>query len=295
MAYARAARPPIAAGMVARSIIDHGSQRQKDWLLPGIAEGSLSFALGYSEPEAGSDLTGLKTRARPEDGCYIVTGEKRWTSDAHHAQFLWLLCRTGTIESRSRGLTLLVVPMSSPGIDVFPIETLDGHRLNEVRLTDVIVPVENRIGEEGEAWTIIQAALTRERHLQLLPGRLRRDMDELNDWAAQSGLGQREDVKVRLSVLASWVDAVAATADAIVACTIAKQDAGLLAARQKIVGTWLVQEISRLPLDLGDTRQLVIGEPFEFMWRECILESIAGGTSQVMAGMVARRALDLGS
>ena len=140
MAYARAARPPIAAGMVARSIIEHGSQRQKDWLLPGIAEGSLSFALGYSEPEAGSDLTGLKTRARREDGCYIVTGEKRWTSDAHHAQFLWLLCRTGTIESRSRGLTLLVVPMSSPGIEVFPIETLDGHRLNEVRLTDVDCP-----------------------------------------------------------------------------------------------------------------------------------------------------------
>ena len=295
MAYARAARPPIAAGMVARSIIEHGSQRQKDWLLPGIAEGSLSFALGYSEPEAGSDLTGLKTRARREDGCYIVTGEKRWTSDAHHAQFLWLLCRTGTIKSRSRGLTLLVVPMSSPGIEVFPIETLDGHRLNEVRLTDVIVPIENRIGEEGEAWAIIQAALTRERHLQLLPGRLRRDMDELNDWAAKSGYGDREDVKVRLSVLASWVDAVAATADAIVACTIANQDAGLLAARQKIVGTWLVQAISRLPFDVGDTRQLVIGEPFEFMWRESILESIAGGTSQVMAGMVARRALGLGS
>ena len=120
-------------------------------------------------------------------------------------------------------------------------------------------------------------------------------MDELNDWAAQSRFGEREDVKVRLSVLASWVDAVAATAEAIVECTIANEDAGLLAARQKIVGIWLVQEISRLPLDLGDTRQLVIGEPFEFMWRECILESIAGGTSEVMAGMVARRALDLGS
>jgi len=294
MAYARAARPPISGGLVARSIIDHASAVQKAWLLPGIADGSVSFALGYSEPEAGSDLTGLRSRAVRDGDAYVVTGEKRWTSDAHHADFLWLLCRTGTTESRARGLSLLVVPMSSAGIEVFPIETLDGHRLNEVRLTDVVVPAENRIGEEGGAWTIIHAALARERHLQVLPGRLRRDFEELCSWAARSGHSGRGDVQRRLSFLAACTDAIAATARSILGRIMLDQDTSLIAARQKIVGTWLIQQIARLPLEVGDARQLVVGEPFEFMWRECVLETIAGGTSEIMAGLVARRALGLG-
>jgi alkylation response protein AidB-like acyl-CoA dehydrogenase len=294
MAYARAARPPIASGFIGRSIIEHGSQRQKDWLLPGIADGTRAFALGYSEPEAGSDLTGLRTRAFRDGDRYTVTGEKRWTSDAHHADFLWLLCRTGASDSRARGLTLLVVPMSSPGIVVRPIATLDGHQLNEVHLTDVVVPVENRVGDEGDGWSIVQGALARERHLQLMPGRLRRDFEELADWARAGGYDKSDYVTTRMSILNAWVDAVASTAQTIVAQMIANEDTAVTAARQKIVGTWLIQEIARLPMEVGDARQLVTGQPFEFMWRESLLETIAGGTSQVMAGMVARRALGLG-
>jgi alkylation response protein AidB-like acyl-CoA dehydrogenase len=294
MAYARAARPPIAAGFIARSIIEHGSQRQKASLLPGIADGSLSFALGYSEPEAGSDLTSLRTRAYLDGDHYVVTGEKRWTSDAHHADFLWLICRTGTSESRARGLTLLVVPMSSPGIEVYPIETLDGHQLNEVHLTEVLVPAENRIGDEGDGWKIVQGALARERHLQLMPGRLRRDFEELADWARAGGFDTKDYVTTRMTILNAWVDAVASTAQTIVGQTAANADTAVTAARQKIVGSWLIQEIARLPMEVGDARQLVVGQPFEFMWRESFLETIAGGTAEVMAGMVARRALGLG-
>jgi alkylation response protein AidB-like acyl-CoA dehydrogenase len=294
MAYARAARPPIASGFIARSIIEHGNQQQKAWLLPGIADGSLSFALGYSEPEAGSDLTSLRTSAYRQSDSYVVTGQKRWTSDAHHADFLWLICRTGTSESRARGLTLLVVPMSSAGVEVYPIETLDGHRLNEVHLTEVLVPAENRIGDEGDGWRIVQGALARERHLQLMPGRLRRDVEELADWARAGGFDKNAYVNTRMSMLNAWVDAVAATARTIVEQTIANQDTAVTAARQKIVGTSLIQEIARLPMEVGDARQLVVGQPFEFMWRESFLETIAGGTSEVMAGMVARRALGLG-
>ena len=97
-----------------------------------------------------------------------------------------------------------------------------------------------------------------------------------------------------MSILNVWVDAVAATAQTIVGQTAANQDTAVTAARQKIVGGWLIQEIARLPMEVGDARQLVVGQPFEFMWRESFLETIVGGTAEVMAGMVARRALGLG-
>ncbi|HEY9555438.1 MAG TPA: acyl-CoA dehydrogenase family protein, partial [Acidimicrobiales bacterium] len=104
MAYARAARPPVGAGLVARTILDHGTRWQHEAFLTGARSAADGFSLGYSEPEAGSDLTGLRTRARLDGDTYVVSGEKRWTSDAHTARWLWLLCRTGPQEARSDGL-----------------------------------------------------------------------------------------------------------------------------------------------------------------------------------------------
>ena len=94
MAYARAVRPDLAAGIVARTLITHGTSEQRDRFLAGIARGEVGFALGYSEPEAGSDLAGVRTTATATADGYRVTGEKRWTSDAHNSSYLWLLCRT---------------------------------------------------------------------------------------------------------------------------------------------------------------------------------------------------------
>jgi alkylation response protein AidB-like acyl-CoA dehydrogenase len=293
MAYARAARPPIAAGLVARSIIEYATTEQKEELLPGIAAGTLSFSLGYSEPEAGSDLTGLRTTAKRDGDSYIVSGEKRWTSDAHHADRLWLLCRTGTFESRSRGLSLLIVDTSSPNIEIRPISTFDGHQINEVRLNEVVVPVANRIGEEGAAWGMIQQALARERHLQILPGRLRADLDELVKWSIRSGAASSAEVKGQIALLAAGVDAIGVTGEEIVRLLVEGKDTSVIAACQKIVGTSLMQKIARYPYSWGDSSQLIEGEPFEFMWRETFLETIAGGTSQVMAGIVARAGLGL--
>jgi alkylation response protein AidB-like acyl-CoA dehydrogenase len=294
LAYARAARPSIAVGLVGRSIIDAGTAEQRDRLLPGIAAGRMNFALGYSEPEAGSDLAGLRTRAVRDGDHYVVTGEKRWTSDAQHADFLWLLCRTGELAQRGRGLTLLVVDARSQGIEINPIPMLDGHSLNEVRLNGVRVPAENRIGAEGDAWIVIQAALARERHLQILPGRLRRDAEDLCAWARDSGYLHDQGVRARIAAILGGLDVVTATARTIVAAVEAGRDTTVLAARQKVVGTALMQEIGRLPLELGDVRQLCVGEAFEFAWRECILETIGGGTTEIMLSVVARRALHLG-
>src|SRR5690606_27528971 len=108
LAYYRAGRPDLGPGIVAHVIAGHGTPEQRDRFLPSLRDGSACFCLGYSEPEAGSDLSGLRTRAVRHGDHYRINGEKCWTSDAHHADYLWLLCRTGPIESRAGGLTLLV-------------------------------------------------------------------------------------------------------------------------------------------------------------------------------------------
>src|SRR4051812_1290452 len=108
LAYYRAARPDLGPGLIAHVLIEAGSADLQARLLPGLADGSLAMSLGYSEPEAGSDLTHLRTRATRDGEDYVVRGHKIWTSEAHHAQKLWLLCRVGD-EGGRRGLTLLVL------------------------------------------------------------------------------------------------------------------------------------------------------------------------------------------
>jgi hypothetical protein len=295
MAYARAARPDLGPGIVATILIEHGSADQQDRLLPGIRSGEQGYALGYSEPEAGCDLTGLRTRAALDGDTYIVNGEKVWTSDAHTAAYLWLLCRTGSTESRARGLTLLAVDLASPGITVRPIPTIDGHRLNQVALDDVAVPAANRIGSDGAAWTMMRAALAVERHLQLLPGRVQRDLDSLVDLVESLDLMCDSHVRHRLADLAVKVDQVTAASLATVAALTDGESGIVPAAAAKLLGTGLAQEMARTAVELTGEPSLVAGETFELLWRQSIMETIAGGTSEIMLGLLSREALGLGA
>jgi alkylation response protein AidB-like acyl-CoA dehydrogenase len=294
LAYARAVRPDLAAGIVARTLIAHGTPAQQE-LLPGIARGETAFALGYSEPEAGSDLAAVRTTATGVDGGYRVTGEKRWTSDAHHAQYLWLLCRTGSTGRAGRDLTLLIVDLAAPGVTIRPIPTIDGHRLNEVFLDDVHVPAANRVGAEGGAWRLIREALAVERHLMVLPGRVRRDYEDLLGWARQPG--RRDDPAVAAALLDAATDLAEVEAAAL--CTLAAMEAGgagiVEAARAKLLGSRAVQRMARIPYELGDAAALARDGIHGFLWHETVMETIAGGTSEVMLDMVARHGLGLGN
>ena len=187
IAYRRLARPPLASGIVARSILRAGTPEQQARWLPPIRRGEIHFSLGYSEPEAGSDLASVRTRAERRGDVYVVTGEKCWTSYAQHSDYLWLLCRTGTQQSRGAGTTLLIVDLRAPGVRVTPLPTLDGETLNAVALGGVEVPAEQRIGPEGGAWTLLAEALADERHVQFPPRRLRRDLEEVAAWLAARG------------------------------------------------------------------------------------------------------------
>jgi alkylation response protein AidB-like acyl-CoA dehydrogenase len=295
LAEHRAARPDIGPGLVANVLIAHGSDEQRAHHLPELAAGRLVCALGYSEPDAGSDLTHLRTRAVRDGDTYVVNGHKIWTSDAHHASRLWLLCRTGEGESGKNGLTLLFVDLSSPGVVVTPIETMDGHQLNEVFLDDVSVPVTDRVGAEGEAWAIIRESLAMERHTQVLPGRVRRDLRDLRTALDAAGLTGRPDIEARYDELSTAVAVVEAASLATVSELVAGGSAVARAARAKLLGAELCQRIPRFGLEAIGLDAVIDDHEMGFLWRASILETIAGGTVEIMLSLLAREELGIGS
>jgi alkylation response protein AidB-like acyl-CoA dehydrogenase len=292
LAYARAARPDIAAGLVAKTIIAHGSSALRERFLPGIRAGEVGFALGYSEPEAGSDLRAVRTRAVRGERSYRVTGEKRWTSDAHNSRYLWLLCRA-SVDGQDTGRTLLILDLTAPGVTVRPIRTIDGHRLNEVFLDEVEVPIEERVGDEGAAWSLIREALALERHLMLLPGRVRRDLDDLVSWARRVGAITDARLHHRIRELAVDVAEVEVAALVALAAAEAGQDASVESARVKLLGSEASQRIARAAFDAGHLTAAEVGGDLEFLWRETVMETIAGGASEIMRSVIARGALGL--
>ncbi len=295
LAYWRLSRPDLGPGIIAHIIITHGTPEQCTKYLPGIAAGTEGYALGYSEPDAGSDLAGLRTRAELDGDEYIINGEKIWTSDAHNARYIWLLARTGPPDSRGRGLTLLICPTDAPGVEIYPIETMDGHRLNRVGLHEVRLPAAARIGVENGAWNHIRDALAVERHLQLLPGRPTRDLEDLVSACEQ--LGILDDGATAATLLPLILDLQMVTASALAAVDdmVRGGSAVLEASRTRLIGSRLVQAIPRAALQLLGAHAVGHGSSLEFLWRESIMETIAGGSSEMLESIIARQSLGLGS
>jgi alkylation response protein AidB-like acyl-CoA dehydrogenase len=157
---------PFGVMMLAPILMAYGTKAQQDRYLPDIRSRKVNWCQGYSEPGAGSDLAALKTRAvLSADGAhYTVNGSKIWTSVAHLADWMFCLTRTSDAGKKQEGITFLLIPMKQPGIEVKPIITLGGrHLVNMVHISDVQVPVENRIGEEGKGWTYAKGLLEHER------------------------------------------------------------------------------------------------------------------------------------
>ena len=163
----QAACPPTLAfgvSMVGPVIIAFGSDAQKSRYLPAIANLDEWWCQGFSEPGAGSDLASLKTTARRDGDHYIVNGQKTWTTLAQHADWIFCLVRTDASVKKQQGITFLLIDMTSPGITVRPIQTIDGgHEINEVFFDDVRVPLENRVGEENKGWDYAKFLLGNER------------------------------------------------------------------------------------------------------------------------------------
>jgi len=300
VAYARAARNPLAAGIVAHTIIREGSDAQKQQWLPRIRSGEIHFSLCYSEPEAGSDLAGLRLKAQLNEAKthYILNGQKCWQSYAQDMDYLWVLARTGKQEDRGRGLSLFICDKKATGVKVSPLPTLDGDQLNEVFFDNVQIPVDQRIGAENGAWSIIGKALADERHIQFPPGRVRRDLEEMVIWLNSTmqervRLGDDPVVRHRMAELTSQVMETEMLGMKVLEAMAKGKDAAVDAAMNKVAHTLTCQDIVRAVLDFGGPEALVSGSQPELIWRQSLTETIGGGTTEIMRSVVSRQALGL--
>lgn len=197
---------------VGPAIISHGSEDQKQKFLPEFLSGESLWCTGYSEPGSGSDLASLSTQALRDGDEYVINGQKIWTTLAHEARWMFLMARTDP-SSRYAGISCLLVPMDTPGITVRPIPSLlGGHSFNEVFFDDARVPVENRLGAEGEGWRVVVVALANERSGISEATEMLRHLEDLERLASHSlsdGRPAMKDASVRRR-LASFRTRIAA-------------------------------------------------------------------------------------
>lgn len=176
--------------LVGPVICAFGTPEQKARFLPGILSGDVYWCQGYSEPGSGSDLASLRTSARLEGDEYVVNGSKIWTTHAHHADWIFALVRTNPEVKKQQGITFLLLPMDQPGVEVSPILSMSGdHEVNQVFFSDARTHVSNRIGEEGQGWTIAKFLLENERGGSCYAPRLLQHIEELERLAQEQPSG----------------------------------------------------------------------------------------------------------
>ena len=184
---ARAPFPFVTINTVGPTIMRFGTEEQKRRFLPGILTGDINFAIGYTEPEAGTDLASLKTKATRDGDEYVVNGNKVFTSGANQADYIWLAVRTNPDAPKHKGISMLLVPTDSPGFSWTPIVTVGDNTTTATYYNDVRVPAGNLVGEENEGWRMITTQLNHERvGLAALGGLAHRLWDDVVAWAAET-------------------------------------------------------------------------------------------------------------
>ncbi|MBB6626092.1 acyl-CoA dehydrogenase family protein [Nocardioides sp. KIGAM211] len=187
--------PAVTLQTVGPTLIRYGTEKQKDLFLKRILAGDVHFAIGYSEPGAGTDLASLRTTARKDGDHYVVNGQKLWTTGGHQADYLWLAVRTDPDAPKHKGISILIVDTSDPGYSWTPIITADGsHHVNATYFNDVRVPVDMLVGEENQGWRLITTQLNHERVMLGPAGRLEGLRDRVRAWATSVGVLERPDV-----------------------------------------------------------------------------------------------------
>jgi 3-oxocholest-4-en-26-oyl-CoA dehydrogenase alpha subunit len=294
----------LTLNVIGPTLILKGSEHQKAEYLPRILRGELVFAIGYSEPDAGSDLASLRTRAVRKGSEYVVNGQKIWTTGASVATHLWLAARTGAQDDRHRGVSLFITPMDAPGITVTPIITQGGERTNAVYLDDVVIPESQRIGEENEGWAAVTAALNFER--MFYHNEPRWELRQLADWATEAGLLEGDSAEAHALQEVMGEHAV----DVEICRLFALRGAQMLADGQvpyaeasanKIWWGELRQRICNTGLDLiGEEATIATGSPhapahghLERGLRSSPVWRFGGGTNEIQLDIIATRGLGM--
>ncbi|MGA5759306.1 acyl-CoA dehydrogenase family protein [Nonomuraea bangladeshensis] len=293
--------PIITVQTVGPTLMQYGTPEQKDFFLPRILAGECHFAIGYSEPEAGTDLASLRTTAVLDGDHYVVNGQKIFTSGAHYAQYIWLAARTNPEAKKHKGITMMIVSTDDPGYSWTPIVTMDGrHHTNSTYYSDVRVPVDMVVGEVDKGWDLIVNQLNHERVTLGPAGNLGQTYDRFRDWARRTGLDGEPDVRRALARL--WV--ALRTNELLNWQVAANMDLGWLgapdASATKIYGSERMQEAGRIvgdvlarhgdPVDPG-TAELI--ERTDLGAKGAVVLTFGGGVNEVQRELIAMLGLSL--
>jgi alkylation response protein AidB-like acyl-CoA dehydrogenase len=292
--------PFLTTNTVGPTLMAYGTDEQKQRFLPGIVKGELHFSIGYSEPGAGTDLAGLKTRAVRDGDHYVVNGQKMWTSLINYADYVWLACRTDPDAPKHKGLSILIVPTDSEGFSWQPVETVGGGFTSATFYDDVRVPTSNLVLGENEGWRLITSQLNHERVAIASSGIIERRLGEVRRWAQQTLLddGRRvidqEWVQAHLARIHAKLEFLR-LANWKVACGVAEgslnpADASVV----KVFGSEFQIECYRLLMEIvgeastltrGSAGAVIAGE-LEKAYRMCLIITFGGGTNEIQRDIV---------
>lgn len=294
------------SSMIGPAIQRFGTEHQKAAYLPKIWSGEITCALGYSEPDAGSDLASMRTRAVRDGENYIISGSKIWTSDAHRTSHVWLACRTNPDVEKHRGISIFIVPLNAPGIAIRPIEVMFGHHTNEVFFDDVQVPAEWMIGEENTGWYMMANALDHERVTMGINNYL--DLVHTFQWCVDYLRTERPDIledPVARAALAEikldlhLLRALVFTCGSVVANGMAPSKE---ASMSKVWATELGSRMTGTMLDLlgrpgaqvaGSADPPPVGGKLEYQLWVSSLQRFTGGANEIQRTIIAERGLGL--
>jgi alkylation response protein AidB-like acyl-CoA dehydrogenase len=276
----------------------HGTPAQKAFFLPKILAGEVHFAIGYTEPEAGTDLASLRTRAVRDGADYVVNGEKIFTTGAHEADYIWLACRTDPDAPRHKGITILIVDTEDPGFSWSPIITHDGaHHVNATYYSGVRVPERMRVGAENEGWRLITTQLNHERVMLGPAGRIAALADRVRDWAAARELLTEPDVRavlararavIRVNELLNWQVAAEPkldVADASVTKVFSSEQVQQL-------GQDLAEVVGR-HADLADPASAALMTWLDVQLKRNTVLTFGGGVNEIQRELIATAGLGL--
>ncbi|MEE8581103.1 MAG: acyl-CoA dehydrogenase family protein [Myxococcota bacterium] len=276
------------------TIMRFGSEGQKASHLPRIAAGDVLWCQGFSEPEAGSDLVALRTLALREGDDYVVNGSKIWTSYANHAEFCFLLVRTDPDSKRHKGVSVLLVPMDLPGIEVREIPSVVGERyFHEVFFNDVRAPVSCRLGPEHEGWSVVTYALQYERVGGARYARAALTLDRLAEEARRRGLLDDPVVQEKLGEVRALCEAARLLTYRVIDQRARDLPPSTDTNIARVAGTTADRLVGELALELLGPEALEYGSFADTNFRMAMTAGVAVGATEVQLNLIASRFLGL--
>jgi 3-oxocholest-4-en-26-oyl-CoA dehydrogenase alpha subunit len=292
--------PFLTLNTVGPTIMEYGTDEQKGFFLPKILAGELHFSIGYSEPDAGTDLARLTTKAVKDGDEYVINGQKMWTSLIQHADYVWLAVRTDPEAPRHKGLSVLTVPTTAEGFSFTPVRTVTGQTTSQTFYEDVRVPTSALVGEENRGWRLITGQLNRERVALCSAAGIQHSLAQVVEWAkatetpgggrvidqqwVQANLG-RVHAKVEFLKLINWK----------IAWGVGQGLNPADASATKVFGTEFATEAYRLLMEClgeeayldGDSPGAVLKGRIERMYRSALILTFGGGTNEIQRDIIA--------